>query len=79
MTLGIPNVFGYEVPVYLTLLLLSDLIQSWNFEASNDGKVWELLRKHENDTNLKLRAGSTATWEVEYNNRNNNEHKHQSR
>jgi hypothetical protein len=39
-------------------------LRNWNFEGSNDGVEWVVLRQHVNDTPLAARAFSTASWYV---------------
>eukprot|EP01083_Nonionella_stella_P153532 493418_1 len=39
-------------------------LRTWNFEASNDGTNWYVLRKHANDTNINSQYG-THTWTID--------------
>jgi hypothetical protein len=40
-------------------------LQSWDFEGSNDGSNYTVLRSHRNDNSLPDQAFSVAAWEVE--------------
>jgi hypothetical protein len=40
-------------------------LQSWDFEGSNDGSDYTVLRAHKNDDSLPKKGFSVATWEVE--------------
>jgi hypothetical protein len=40
-------------------------LQSWNFEGSNDGISYTVLRAHKNDNSLPAREFSVAAWKVE--------------
>jgi osmotically-inducible protein OsmY len=40
-------------------------LQSWDFEGSNDGSEWTVLRVHKDDNSLPNEAFSEAAWEVE--------------
>jgi hypothetical protein len=40
-------------------------LRSWNFEGSNDGSNYTVLRAHRNDNSLPDQAFSVAAWEVE--------------
>eukprot|EP01083_Nonionella_stella_P303656 1051998_1 len=39
-------------------------LRNWNFEGSNDGINWCVLRKHQNDTNLNC-PHATYTWAID--------------
>eukprot|EP01083_Nonionella_stella_P309779 1098337_1 len=39
-------------------------LRSWNFEGSNNGENWNILKQHDNDTSLNT-AWGTHTWSVE--------------
>eukprot|EP01083_Nonionella_stella_P268453 907534_1 len=39
-------------------------LRNWHFEASNDGTNWNVLREHENDTNLNS-PNATHTWTID--------------
>jgi hypothetical protein len=41
------------------------VLRNWNFEGSNDGVEWVVLRQHANDQSLAARAHSTASWDVD--------------
>jgi hypothetical protein len=41
------------------------VLRNWNFEGSNDGVTWVVLRQHVNDASLAERAHSTASWDVD--------------
>jgi hypothetical protein len=41
------------------------LLQSWDFEGSNDGSNYTVLRSHRNDNSLPDQGFSVAAWEVE--------------
>jgi hypothetical protein len=40
-------------------------LQSWDFEGSNDGSSYTVLRAHRNDNSLADQAFSVAAWKVE--------------
>ena len=40
-------------------------LQSWDFEGSNDGSNYTVLRSHKNDDSLPEKAFSVAAWKVE--------------
>ena len=40
-------------------------LQSWDFEGSNDGSNYTVLRSHRNDDSLANQGFSVAAWEVE--------------
>jgi hypothetical protein len=40
-------------------------LQSWDFEGSNDGSNYTVLRAHKNDNSLPNKAFSVAAWKVE--------------
>jgi hypothetical protein len=40
-------------------------LQSWDFEGSNDGSSYTVLRAHRNDNSLPEQAFSVASWKVE--------------
>jgi hypothetical protein len=40
-------------------------LQSWDFEGSNDGSNWTMLKAHKNDNSLPAQGFSVAAWEVE--------------
>jgi hypothetical protein len=40
-------------------------LQSWDFEGSNDGSEWTVLRVHKDDNSLPDQAFSVAAWKVE--------------
>jgi hypothetical protein len=40
-------------------------IQSWDFEGSNDGSEWTVLRVHKDDFSLRNEGFGVAAWEVE--------------
>jgi hypothetical protein len=40
-------------------------LQSWDFEGSNDGSEWTVLRVHKDDNSLPHEGFSVAAWEVE--------------
>jgi E3 ubiquitin-protein ligase HECTD1 len=40
-------------------------LQSWDFEGSNDGSNYTVLRAHKNDKSLAYQAFSVAAWKVE--------------
>jgi hypothetical protein len=40
-------------------------LKSWNFEGSNDGSSYTVLRAHRNDNSLPNKAFSVAAWKVE--------------
>jgi len=39
-------------------------LRNWNLQGSIDGKDWQVLKEHKNDTNLNGR-GSTCTWIID--------------
>ena len=39
-------------------------LRDWNFEGSNDGVEWVVLRQHVNDTSLPAHQFATASWDV---------------
>eukprot|EP01121_Diplochlamys_sp_Union-15-3_P017956 TRINITY_DN6433_c0_g1_i1.p1 TRINITY_DN6433_c0_g1~~TRINITY_DN6433_c0_g1_i1.p1 ORF type:complete len:448 (+),score=56.23 TRINITY_DN6433_c0_g1_i1:75-1418(+) len=41
-----------------------DLLRNWDFQGSNDGKTWNLLKRHSNDTSLK-ESFQVVTWTVD--------------
>jgi hypothetical protein len=60
------------LPVILTMYTLRHgspqpgcELRNWNFEGSNDGVAWVVLRMHANDASLAERAHSTASWDVD--------------
>jgi hypothetical protein len=40
------------------------VLRNWNFEGSNDGVEWVVLRQHVNDQSLAARKFATASWDV---------------
>jgi hypothetical protein len=40
-------------------------LESWDFEGSNDGSSYTVLRAHRNDNSLAAQAFSVAAWKVE--------------
>jgi hypothetical protein len=40
-------------------------LKSWDFEGSNDGSSYTVLRAHRNDSSLADQAFSVAAWKVE--------------
>ena len=44
-------------------------LRNWNFEGSNDGVEWVVLRQHVNDRALPQLTHSTASWDVDSNGR----------
>eukprot|EP01083_Nonionella_stella_P166120 554419_1 len=42
----------------------SHYLRTWNFEGSNNGENWNILKQHDNDTSLNTTFG-THTWSVE--------------
>jgi hypothetical protein len=40
-------------------------LKSWDFEGSNDGNSYTVLRAHRNDNSLADRGFSVAAWKVE--------------
>jgi len=60
------------LPVILTMYTLrngfphmASVLRNWNFEGSNDGVTWVVLRTHVNDASLAAQAHSTASWDVD--------------
>jgi E3 ubiquitin-protein ligase HECTD1 len=60
------------LPVILTMYTLRHgrpqpgyELRNWNFEGSNDGVAWVVLRTHANDASLAALAHSTASWDVD--------------
>eukprot|EP01084_Bolivina_argentea_P115678 205678_1 len=55
-------------PTYYSLRHYSswaiEALRSWDFEGSNDGYNWILIKKHKNDTKLKGK-GCAASWPIE--------------
>jgi len=43
----------------------TDALRTWELQGSHDGKVWSVIKSHDNDTAL-TGAWSTATWLVDY-------------
>jgi hypothetical protein len=41
------------------------VLRNWNFEGSNDGVEWAVLRQHANDQSIALQAHSTASWDAD--------------
>jgi len=41
----------------------TEALRNWNFEGSNNGKDWELIRQHKDDYSLKTK-GQCYTWNV---------------
>jgi hypothetical protein len=39
-------------------------LRNWNFEGSNDGVEWVVLRQHVNDQSLAAQQYATASWDV---------------
>eukprot|EP01124_Arcella_intermedia_P001915 TRINITY_DN11062_c0_g1_i4.p1 TRINITY_DN11062_c0_g1~~TRINITY_DN11062_c0_g1_i4.p1 ORF type:complete len:370 (+),score=103.93 TRINITY_DN11062_c0_g1_i4:3-1112(+) len=39
--------------------------RNWNFEGSNDGNNWEILRSHTNDTSLQKVAHCVGSWPLQ--------------
>jgi hypothetical protein len=39
-------------------------LQSWDFEGSNDGSKFTVLKAHKNDNSLPDRGFSVAAWEI---------------
>ena len=39
-------------------------MKSWNFEGSNDGKTWQILSKHKDDTSSLNGQHQSKTWKV---------------
>eukprot|EP00475_Leptophrys_vorax_P022175 TRINITY_DN30176_c0_g1_i1.p1 TRINITY_DN30176_c0_g1~~TRINITY_DN30176_c0_g1_i1.p1 ORF type:complete len:1071 (+),score=235.80 TRINITY_DN30176_c0_g1_i1:49-3213(+) len=42
----------------------TEVLRSWRFEGSQDGRNWDVIRVHENDNGLPNMKGSTHTWFV---------------
>eukprot|EP01083_Nonionella_stella_P111629 327589_1 len=42
----------------------SHYLRTWNFEGSNNGENWNILKRHDDDTSLNTTFG-THTWSVE--------------
>jgi hypothetical protein len=42
----------------------SNALRNWNFEGSNDGDEWVVLRQHVNDQSLAAQPYATASWDV---------------
>jgi len=40
------------------------VLRNWNFEGSNDGVDWVVLRQHVNDQSLAAQQYATASWDI---------------
>ena len=41
------------------------VVRNWKFEGSNDGKSWDILKQHDNDTSIPQQFGASASWSLQ--------------